>query len=162
MRYASIRKMDTSNGNGVHTSIFVQGCYHRCKGCWNESTWDFNGGKEFTEELLNKFIECSNADYISGISVLGGEPFQQNPSEILGLLKTLKDRVGKPICLWTGYEFDSIPKEYKECLDYIDVLIDGKYVEELRDLNLMYRGSSNQNVWKKNEDGVWEKLINID
>ena len=159
MRYASIRKMDTSNGNGVHTSIFVQGCYHRCKGCWNESTWDFNGGKEFTEELLNKFIECSNADYITGVSILGGEPFQQNPSEILGLLKTLKDRVGKPIWLWTGYTYDSIPKEYKECLDYIDVLIDGKYMQELRDLNLMYRGSSNQNVWKKNEDGVWEKLI---
>ena len=160
MRYASIRKMDTSNGNGVHTSIFVQGCYHRCKACWNESTWDFNGGKELTEELLNKFIECSNADYIAGISILGGEPFQQNPSEILGLLKTLKDRVGKPIWLWTGYEFDSIPKEYKECLDYIDVLIDGKYMEELRDLNLVLRGSENQNVLQK-KNGVWEK-INVD
>ena len=161
MRYASIRKMDTSNGNGVHTSIFVQGCYHRCKGCWNESTWDFNGGKEFTEELLNKFIECSNADYITGVSILGGEPFQQNPSEILGLLKTLKDRVGEPIWLWTGYTFESIPEEYKECLDYIDVLIDGKYIEELRDLNLLYRGSKNQNVLRKNEDGIWEK-INVD
>ena len=156
MRYASIRKMDTSNGNGVHTSIFVQGCYHRCEGCWNESTWDFNGGKEFTEELLNKFIECSNADYITGISILGGEPFQQNPSEILGLLKTLKDRVGKPIWLWTGYEFGSIPNEYKECLDYIDVLIDGKYMEELRDLNLVLRGSSNQVQYVK-ENGVWMK-----
>ena len=159
MRYASIRKMDTSNGNGVHTSIFVQGCYHRCKGCWNESTWDFKGGKELTEEALNKFIECSNADYITGISVLGGEPFMQEPSEILGLLKTLKDRVGKPIWLWTSYTFDSIPEEYKECLDYIDVLIDGRYIEELRDLNLMYRGSSNQCVYRKNKDGVWEKLI---
>ena len=160
MRYASIRKMDTSNGNGVHTSIFVQGCYHRCKGCWNESTWDFNGGKELTEELLNKFIECSNADYITGISVLGGEPFMQEPSEILELLKTLKNRVGKPIWLWTGYEFDSIPNEYKECLDYIDVLIDGKYIEELRDLNLKFMGSSNQ-VYRVKENGVWVK-INVD
>ncbi len=156
MRYASMRKMDTSNSNGIHTSLFTQGCYHRCKGCWNESTWDFKGGKELTEEALNKFIECSNADYITGISILGGEPFQQEPNEILELLKTLKDRVGKPIWLWTGYTFDSIPKAYEECLNYIDILIDGKYVEELRDLNLKFRGSLNQCVWEK-KDGVWEK-----
>lgn len=156
MRYASMRKIDTTNAKGIHTSMFVQGCKHRCKGCWNEITWDFTGGKELTKELLNKFIEYSNKDYITGISILGGEPFQQESSEILELLKTLKDKVGKPIWLWTGYTFNNIPNEYKECLNYIDVLIDGRYVESLRDLNLEYRGSSNQNLYIK-ENNTWKK-----
>lgn len=156
MRYASIRSMDITNGDGIRVSIFFQGCKFRCKGCWNESTWDFNGGKEFTKEIENKFIELAKQEHIKGVSILGGEPFNQPPKEILSLLKNIKIKVGKPVYLWTGYEFDSIPKEYIECLDYLDMIITGQFVEELKDYKLKYRGSSNQVIFRK-EDMIWKK-----
>lgn len=156
MRYASIRKMDVSNGDGVRVSIFLQGCNHRCYNCWNKSTWDFNGGKELTNDKINKIIEIANKDYIKGISILGGEPFQQNNNELLSFLKLLKLKVNKPIYLWTGYTFDNIPKEYQECLNYIDLIVDGKFIDELKDYNLNMRGSSNQNIYHK-VNNVWIK-----
>ena len=146
MRYATIRKIDTSNGDGVTCSIFFQGCSHCCKDCWNQSTWDFHSGKELTKEIIDKFIEYANKPYIKGISILGGEPFQQNSKELLYLLILLKQKVNKQIWLWTGYVFKEIPKQYLECLNYIDVLIDGRFVRELKDYSLEYRGSSNQRV----------------
>lgn len=149
MRYASIRSMDITNGEGVRVSIFFQGCKFKCKGCWNESTWNFNDGKEFTKELEDKVIELVRKDHIKGISILGGEPFNQPPEEMLLFLKTLKAKTNKSIYLWTGYELGSIPNRYVECLDHIDMIVTGRFVEELRDLNLLYRGSSNQTIYKK-------------
>ncbi len=156
MRYASIRSMDITNGDGIRVSIFLQGCKFRCKGCWNESTWDFNGGKELTKDVENKFIELAKQSYITGVSILGGEPFNQPPKEILSLLKNIKIKVNKPIYLWTGYEFESIPIEYIECLDYLDMLVTGRFIEELKDLKLLYRGSSNQIILRK-EGMTWKK-----
>ena len=157
MRYASIRSMDITNGDGIRVSIFFQGCRFRCKGCWNESTWNFNAGKEFTKEVENKFIELAKQEHITGISILGGEPFNQPSKEILSLLKNIKMQVGKPIYLWTGYDFETIPNEYIECLVHLDMLVTGRFVEELRDLKLIYRGSSNQKVYIK-ENGVFKLL----
>ena len=154
MRYASIRKSDISNGDGIRVSIFFQGCRHHCKGCWNGTTWDFNGGKELTKPIIDKFIELANNQHIKGISILGGEPFQQNPNELLSFLKLLKEKVNKPIYLWTGYTFNTIPQEYKECLDYLDLIVDGRFVEKLKDYRLVMRGSSNQIIRKK-EHGEW-------
>lgn len=156
MKYASIRKIDLSNGDGIRTSIFLQGCSHHCKGCWNESTWDFNSGKELTIEKINKFIEISNKNYIKGVSILGGEPFQQNVDELLSFLKRLKQEVNKPIYLWTGYTFNAIPSKYKPCLDYIDLIVDGRFIENLKDYKLKMRGSSNQNIYKK-INNIWTK-----
>ena len=148
--------MDITNGDGIRVSIFLQGCKFRCKGCWNESTWDFNGGKELTKDVENKFIELAKQSYITGVSILGGEPFNQPPKEILSLLKNIKIKVNKPIYLWTGYEFESIPIEYIECLDYLDMLVTGRFIEELKDLKLLYRGSSNQIILRK-EGMTWKK-----
>lgn len=152
MRYASIRSMDITNGDGVRVSIFFQGCRFRCKGCWNESTWDFDKGKEFTKEIEDKFVKIAKQPHISGISILGGEPFNQPPEEMLLFLQNLKTKVNKPIYLWTGYDFEFIPSKYLECLKYIDMIVTGKFIEELRDLNLLYRGSSNQAIYKKVND----------
>lgn len=159
MRYATIRSFDTVNAKGIHTSLFFQGCIHHCKNCWNKDTWNFEGGKELTQDKIYKFIENSKKNYIHGISLLGGEPFNQNPQELLEFLKLLKQQVGKDIWVWTGYEIQNIPDQYKECLDYIDYIIDGKYIDELRDLKLFLRGSKNQKIWK-NIQGTWIVMNN--
>ena len=146
MRYAKIRKQDITNGNGVRVSIFFQGCRFHCKNCFNQSTWNFDGGEELTEEKICELIRYATYPYIKGISILGGEPFQQPADELLEFLKRLKREVNKPIYLWSGYTFEAIPSEYSECLRYIDVLIDGQFKEELKDFNLKWRGSSNQRI----------------
>ena len=156
MRWAMIRKEDISNGPGIRTSIYVQGCSHHCKGCWNESTWDFNSGKELTIEKINKFIEISNKNYIKGVSILGGEPFQQNVDELLSFLKRLKQEVNKPVYLWTGYLYEELLEKdcnIKNIFDekLISVLIDGEFILQKRDLMLKLRGSSNQRVIRLNE-----------
>lgn len=163
MRYAQIRDMDIVNGKGIGASIFFQGCSHRCKGCFNSSTWDFNGGKEWTKEVEDEFIEICKREYIDHVSLLGGEPLDQPIDELITLLNRVKIEVGKPIWLWTGYTFmyiensPSHPK-FSDVLDYVDYVIDGEFIEELKDLNLPYRGSSNQNIWKKDDDGIWNNI----
>ena len=155
MRYALIRSMDVSNGDkGLMSSIFFQGCNFRCKGCWNSCTWDFNGGKEFTKEVENKVIELVNNEHIVGLSILGGEPFHQPPKEILSFIKNVKLQTNKYIYLWTGYDFEEIPNEYQECLTYIDTIICGRFIEELKDYTLKLRGSSNQKIYRKEND-IW-------
>ena len=148
LRYAKIRKMDVTNGEGIAVSLFTQGCPHRCKGCWNETTWDFNGGKEWTQELEDKMInELCAVNYIKCLSILGGEPFQQG-EDFYELLKKLKHNVNKPIFVWTGYKFEEIMESYpmKKCLIYIDYLIDGEYIDSLKNYKLNLRGSSNQRI----------------
>ena len=147
MRYASIRDMDVVNGIGIACSLFVQGCLHHCYNCFNQETWDFKKGKEWTQETENEFIELCKRPFIDCVSILGGEPFQQG-EYFYELLKKLKNNVHKPIFVWTGYKFEEIMESYpmQKCLIYIDYLIDGKYIDSLKDYKLSLRGSSNQRI----------------
>ncbi len=147
MRYNTIRKMDISNGPGVRVSIFMQGCHFHCKGCFNENTWDFNGGEEYSDETINRVLELSSADYIVGLSILGGEPM--HPKNIEGttkLAKAFKEKYPKKnIWVWSGYLFDKDLSD-KEVMKYIDVLVDGTFKIDLFDPTLKWKGSSNQRV----------------
>ena len=147
MQYNKIRKMDISNGPGIRVSVFFQGCHFHCKGCFNPDTWDFNGGKEFNDEVINHILDLCSSDVISGLSILGGEPL--NPKNIDGvtkLAKSFKEKYPKKtIWLWSGYLFDEYTHD-KEIVNYLDVNIDGRFQIDLLDLNLKYKGSSNQRV----------------
>ena len=156
MRYASIRSMDISNGANVGISVFIQGCpAPHCKGCFNPETWDFCGGKEWTDEVENKFFELANRPYIKRISLLGGECLAENNiTDVTILAKKCKEKFPeKEIWLWSRYDFETYISKL-EIVKYVDYVIDGRYVEELKDISLLYRGSSNQNVWKK-ENEEW-------
>lgn len=162
MRYSSIRNLDISNGEGVGVSLFVQGCDRHCFNCFNPDTWDFNGGKEWTEEIKNKFIKLIDRPYINRISVLGGEPLaEQNLDEVLSLIKEIRiSYPEKTIWLYTGYSYSEIFRGQSSCLSQkglnnfkrreiikqCDVLVDGEYIDEQKDLSLKFRGSKNQRV----------------
>lgn len=150
MKYAKIRKMDISNGEGVRVSLFVQGCSFHCKNCFNQETWDFNGGKEFTTAEIQKIIELADKDYIAGLSILGGEPLHNNNvDEVFHIVATFKEKFpNKDIWLWTGFKFEDAIKDSKRkfILRNIDVLVDGQFEEDKKDLTLKWRGSSNQRV----------------
>ena len=156
MKYNSIRDMDISNGEGIACSIFFQGCSHHCEGCFNPETWSFDTGKEFTEDIQNKFIELCKKPYIKCISILGGEPFDQDPMELFYFLKRLNQEVNKPIYLWTGYTYEEllekdfyIKRIFSE--GFISVLIDGEFNLQERDLMLKLRGSLNQRIIRFNK-----------
>lgn len=154
MNYAEIKYNDIANGPGIRTSLFVSGCTHACKGCFNQIAWDFNYGKPFTEDTINDIIESMRSDYVQGLTLLGGEPFEHtNQQGLLPLLRAVKRFLpDKDIWCFTGYLFDKDIcedmcakwEETKEMLSYIDVLVDGKFVEELKDMMLKFKGSSNQ------------------
>ena len=147
MRYNKIRKMDISNGPGVRVSIFMQGCTFNCKECFNPETHDFEGGKEFNEETIDRVIELCKNENINGLSILGGEPL--HPKNVEGttkLVKTFKEKLpDKSVWIWSGFSFDGELKD-KEVMKYTDVLVDGRYVDELRNPTLKSRGSENQRV----------------
>ena len=144
MNYATIKNYDIANGIGVRVSLFVSGCNHRCKGCFNSEAWDFNYGKKFDVNAENEILHALEKSYIKGLSVLGGEPLQQD-STLLEFLRKVKSKFpNKSIWLYTGYTYEQI-KDKKE-LDYVDVLVDGKFVEALKDISLQFRGSSNQRI----------------
>jgi anaerobic ribonucleoside-triphosphate reductase activating protein len=138
--------MDISNGEHIGVSLFVQGCRFCCKGCFNKETWDFNGGKEWTQEVEDKFFDLINRPYIKRVSILGGEPLADgNKLVVLDLIKKIKDKYpNKSIWLYTGYTFEEISSLNN--LRYIDVLVDGRYIEEQKDLTLKFRGSKNQRL----------------
>ena len=156
MNYADIKKIDVANGEGVRVSVFVSGCKHHCKGCFNECAWDFNYGKEFTEKEEQQIIDYMNHDYIAGLSLLGGEPLEpKNQEGLLPLVKKVKEKFpNKNIWCYTGFDFEKDVVEKmaknnettKELLKYIDVIVDGKFEEDKKDLKLQFRGSSNQKI----------------
>lgn len=151
MRYAEIRKLDVSNGVGVGISLFVQGCHFHCKNCFNQITWSFDGGKEWTQEVENRFVKMANREHFIRVSILGGEPLApENRKAVTKLCKHIK-QIGKTIWVYTGYTMEDLQND--EILDYIDVLVDGRYIDELRDMSLKFRGSANQRIWLKTKEG---------
>jgi anaerobic ribonucleoside-triphosphate reductase activating protein len=146
MYYSKIRQLDIANGPGCRVSIFVSGCEHRCKGCFNPETWCFTYGKRFTEETEELLLELAKPAHISGISILGGEPLHpQNRRAVLDFVKKFKSVYPeKSVWLWTGYPVEDV---FEDLIDSdIDVIVDGKFKEELKDLRLKYCGSKNQRV----------------
>jgi len=160
MRYNKIRKMDISNGPGVRVSIFMQGCTFNCKNCFNPETHDFNGGHEFGNDTIEKILELCNFSHIVGLSILGGEPL--HPKNIDGTTKLVRmfkeEYPDKTIWIWSGFLFDRDLKD-KDVLNYIDVLIDGQFQEELYDPKLKYCGSSNQRVIDVKKSLKKDKII---
>ena len=160
MRYNKIRKMDISNGPGVRVSIFMQGCNFNCKNCFNPETHDFNGGKEFTDETINRVLELCENKNVEGLSILGGEPM--NPQNIEGttkLAKAFKEKFPqKNVWAWSGYTFDNYLKD-KEIAKYLDVVVDGQFVEKEKDPTLEWKGSSNQRVINVQESLKEGKII---
>lgn len=158
-RYNAILTNDVVNGEGVCVSFFIQGCPHHCKGCFNPETWDFEGGKPYTERVKEEIIKAIKANGIQrNFSILGGEPLAGKNIEMTkDIVKTIRNIYPNiKIFLWTGYDFEDSSHniDFFEILQYVDVVIDGKFIEELKDLNLRLRGSSNQRIWIK-EKGLW-------
>ena len=157
MNYGEIKYCDIANGKGCRVSLFVSGCTHHCKGCFNAQTWDFNFGKPFTEETEDYILELCDHSYIKGLSLLGGEPFEpQNQARLLPFLERFKSRFpNKNVWCYSGYLFEELMGEKDsrafcehtvKMLSLIDVLVDGEFKEELKDIRLKFRGSSNQRI----------------
>ncbi len=153
MNYAAIKNCDIANGPGVRVSLFVSGCTHHCPGCFNEVAWDFDYGVPFTEEVMDKIVDMMRPDYIKGLTLLGGEPFEpQNQQGIVQLLRKVKAQLPqKSIWAFSGYLFDKDILsgrlgDTREYLSYLDVLVDGPFVEAKKNLSLRFRGSENQRL----------------
>ena len=176
MNYAAIKKNDIANGPGVRVSLFVSGCRHRCKNCFNSEAWDFDYGKPFQEETAKDILKALEPQYVEGFSLLGGEPFEiENAKALAPFLKRIKEKFPqKSIWCYTGFVFDTeLLSSDKPCvaqmLGSIDVLVDGRFIEELKSPTLIFRGSSNQriiDVKKSLEaketillDGIWERKM---
>lgn len=163
MRYAQIRKMDISNGAGIGQSLFVQGCNFHCEGCFNQETWDLDGGNEWTPEIEEGFLELLARPYIIRCSILGGEPLlDQNLDKITELI--IKIRTMFPhirIWLYTGYTYEEAIKDNKrqELIKMLDYLVDGRFIEEQKDLTLKFKGSSNQRIIDVQQTLIKGKVI---
>ena len=176
MNYADIKIADVANGTGVRVSLFVSGCNHHCKNCFNREAWDFEYGNNFTDKEESEIIEDLKPEYITGLSLLGGEPFEKvNQEGLAPLVKKVKQTYpDKKIWCYTGFTFDKqilgqmIGEEHrettKEMLDNIDYIVDGRFVDELRDPKLRFRGSSNQRIidvkksLAQNEVVLWDGI----
>lgn len=156
MNYATIKNCDIANGPGVRVSLFVSGCTHRCPGCFNEVAWDFEYGEPFTRETIERILKMLKPAYVRGLTLLGGEPFEpQNQPALLELLRQVKEQLPeKSIWAFSGYLFDRDilgwrlgPREItEEILSYLDVLVDGPFIESKKNLSLRFRGSENQRL----------------
>lgn len=174
MNYAKIKKCDVANGPGVRVSLFVSGCTHHCKNCFNKEAWDFNYGQCFSKETEKEVLEALKPDYIKGLSLLGGEPMEKSNQEgLLPLVKKVKEMYpNKTIWCYSGYIFDNQilngsandNEVTKELLDNIDYIVDGEFVDELKNPSLKFRGSSNQriidvkNSIKSGKITLWEDM----
>lgn len=174
MNYATIKWYDISNGPGVRTSLYVSGCRNHCKGCFNPETWDFSYGEPFTEEVEDKIIKSLEPDYISGFTLLGGDPFEPENAKVLApFMKRLRAAYPqKSFWCFTGYNFESDLltgkqgdfNDVMDILNTLDVLVDGRFEESLKDLNLKFKGSSNQRTilvkqsLEKDEVVLWDEV----
>lgn len=170
MNYAEIKYYDIANGSGVRVSLFVSGCAHRCKNCFNKIAWDFNYGNLFTEDIENEILNACEADYISGLTILGGEPFEpENQPALIGFLNRFKNRFPqKNIWCFSGFTYEELTGKIpsrcftdntKDMLALIDVLVDGRFVEELHSITLRFRGSSNQRIIDLNKTRSQGKVV---
>ena len=156
MYYAAIKKTDVANGPGVRVSLFVSGCCHGCKGCFNQEAWDYTYGQEYTEETAQEILDALSPSYIRGLSLLGGEPLDpKNRAVVTELVKRVRAQYPeKDIWCYTGYTYEKDlcrfvaegDADMRDLLPLLDVIVDGKFVEELKDLRLKFRGSSNQRL----------------
>ena len=156
MHFGAIKEYDIANGEGVRVSLFVSGCRNHCKGCFQPETWDFNYGEEFTEETESQIIEMLDDENIDGLSVLGGDPMEpENRVPLTSFLWKVKAYYPKKtVWLYTGYLYEQLSD--LSIMEYIDVLVDGRFIEEQKDITLVFRGSSNQriiDVRKTREEG---------
>ena len=161
MYYADLRKYDTSNWSGINSTLFVSGCTHCCKGCFNQEAWSFNYGKPYTKEVEDLFISYIKDTHVDGVNLLGGEPFQQDLDIILNLVKRIKCETNKPIHMWSGYVWEELIQDPKkvEILNYIDTLVDGRFEIDKKDLRLKHTGSTNQREINVNESLKQNKII---
>lgn len=155
MNYAEIKKTDIANGEGIRVSLFVSGCTHHCKGCFNSETWSFDYGELFTQGVEDEIIEALSPSYINGLTLLGGEPFEpENQRALVPFLRKVKEKFpDKTIWCYTGYLLEELKSQSRarceasdEMLSMIDILVDGEFQEELKDISLKFRGSSNQRI----------------
>jgi len=147
MRIAQLREYDTANGEGIRVTIFISGCNIKCKGCFNKEYQSFEYGNILNDEMINKIIDLVNKPEISGLSILGGEPLDQNPVELGDFLREIKYNTNKSIWMWTGHNFETLDKYMSGIVHkYIDILIDGKFNIDERDLKLRFKGSKNQRI----------------
>lgn len=169
MNYGEIKKTDIANGEGVRVSLFVSGCTHHCKGCFNQETWNFNYGKPFTKETEDEILKALAPDFINGLTLLGGEPFEpQNQRVLLPFLKRVKEKYpDKNIWCYSGYLLDEelLSDSRARCevtdemLSMIDVLVDGEFKEELKKITLKFRGSENQRIIDVKKTLASEKIV---
>lgn len=147
MKYAQMRQYDVANGVGIRTSLFVSGCHFHCKNCFNREYWPFDYGTEYDDAAMQKYIDMGKNPNVTGYSLLGGEPLDQLADDMM--LKTvieIKKQTGKTIWMWTGFTFESLNDKQKEIVKYVDVLVDGQFVDEKKNLTLLFRGSENQRI----------------
>lgn len=158
MKYSNIKYFSTVNGDGVRTALFVSGCdlNPHCPGCFNQEAWDFNAGVDFTDETIKTILDSIEPSYCAGLSILGGEPLaMKNLDGITSLIKAFKEKFpNKTIWIWSGYCFDKLNEKQRMVVDMCDAFVDGPFIEALADVNLKFRGSSNQHIWKR-LDGEW-------
>ena len=169
MNYATIKYFDVANGPGVRVSLYVSGCRNHCKNCFNPETWDFNYGEPFTKEVEDAIIKGMEPDFIKGFTLLGGDPFEPENQVVLApfLERLRKAYPQKSFWAFTGYDFEKdlltgrlgTEENVMRMLKCLDVLVDGKFVEELKDLNLLFRGSSNQRIILVNPTLEEDKII---
>lgn len=167
MNYSVIKNFDTANGVGIRVSIFFCGCKFHCKNCHNEEIWDFNSGKPFDNAAVEYVLSLASNSNIDGISILGGEPLQQNLVELKEFLSLFKEKFPtKNVWMWTGYCLSEIRdnEDILNVLEYVDYLVDGRFVISKKDIKLNFRGSSNQTIWEivKTDEGKVEfKISNL-
>ncbi len=171
MYYGAIKKSDIANGEGIRTTLFVSGCRNRCKGCFQPETWAFDYGSPFTEKTKEEIFRTFENPVISGLTVLGGEPMEpENQKELLPLLREFKERCpDKTVWLYTGNLYEELTAEVgshekalsitRELLSYVDILVDGRYIEEEKSLGLRFRGSKNQRIIDMNKTRASGKII---
>lgn len=170
MNYGNIKNYDIANGEGVRVSLFVSGCRNHCKGCFQSETWDFNYGKPYNKQIEDTIMDMLSNPHISGLTILGGDPMEEeNQKDVANLVKRVKRELPHiNIWMYTGYDLPSIISGKmkhtgytKNILENVDTIVDGKFELDKKDLSLYYRGSSNQKVWNKNSEGVFEMRKDI-